>query len=96
MKNFYPYDIDPESVPLSRKITDEGERLKYRLSAEIIKVIKPMTTEEVVELTGLNGADISRIRIQSVQRFSLDRLIKILNMLGKSVSVTVKSKKKAS
>lgn len=96
MRNFNPYDIDPESIGPSRKITDEREILKYRLSAEINKVIRTMTTEEVVEKTGLNRADISRITIQSIKRFSIDRLIKILILLGQSVSITVKAKKVAS
>jgi len=96
MRDFNPYDVDPESVPLSRKITDEGELLKYRLSAAINKVIKNMTTEEIVELTELHPSDISRIKVQSVKRFTLDRLIKILILLGRTVTIQVKTKKAAS
>lgn len=96
MRDFNPYDIDPESIGPSRKITDERELLKYKLSAEIIKVLNKMTTEEVVEKTGLNPADISRIKIQSIKRFSIDRLIKISILLGQSVNITVRPKKVAS
>lgn len=93
MKKINPYDIDPNKVPLSKKITDEKEILKYKLSAEINKVIRKMTTEEVVEKTGLNRADISRLKIQSVKRFSIDRLIKISILLGQTVSLSVRPKK---
>lgn len=58
--------------------------------------MRTMSTEQIVEKTGLNPADISRIKIQSIKRFTIDRLIKILILLGQSVNITVKSKKKAS
>lgn len=96
MRDFNPYDIDPESIPVSRKITDEREILKYRLSSEVNKVMRTMSTEQIVKKTGLNPADISRIKIQSIKRFTIDRLIKILILLGQSVNIIVKSKKKAS
>jgi len=95
MKNFNPYDIDPNSIGTSKKITDEGELLKYKLSAEINKILNSLTTEQAVMKTGLNRSDLSRIKIQNIQRFSIDRLIKILVLLGQSVSITVKAKKKA-
>lgn len=96
MRNFNPYDIDPDSIGPSKKVTDEGELLKYRLSAEINKILDKLTTEEAVAKTSLNRSDLSRIKIQNIQRFSIDRLIKILILLGQSVSITVKSKKEAS
>ena len=96
MKNFYPYNIDPESIPLSKKVTEESEILKYKLSADIIKILRVITTEEAIKKTGLNRADISRINTQHLDRFTIDRLIKILILLGQSVNITVKSKKKAS
>ena len=63
---------------------------------EINKVFDKMTTDEIVEKTGLNRADISRIRIQSIKRFSIDRLIKISTFLGMTVNITLKPKKAAS
>jgi predicted XRE-type DNA-binding protein len=96
MRNFNPYDIDPDSIGPSKVVTDEGELLKYRLSAEINKIVDTLTVEEILEKTGLNRADLSRIKTQNIQRFTIDRLIKILILLGKSVSITVRSKKIAS
>jgi predicted XRE-type DNA-binding protein len=96
MKNFNPYDIDPESIGLSKVVTDPRERLKYRLSAEIIKIVRRSKIEDVLEVTGLNRADLSRITTQNLKRFTIDRLIKILHSLGQSVSITVKAKKLAS
>jgi hypothetical protein len=96
VRNFNPYDIDPESIPLSRKITNEKELLKYRLSSEVNKVMRTMTTDEIVKKTGLNPADISRIKIQSIKRFTIDRLIKISFQLGLTVKITLSSKQKAS
>lgn len=96
MKNNSPYEIDVDTIKPSRKVTDERELLKYRLSAEINKILDRLTTEQAVDKTGLNRADLSRIKIQSISRFSIDRLIKILILLGQSVSITVKTKKTAS
>lgn len=95
MKDFNPYDIDPESIPLSRIITDPGELLKLKLSAEIIMIVRKMDIEEALAKTGLNRADFSRITRQRIQRFSIDRLLKILFLLGQTVSITVKPKKAA-
>lgn len=95
MKDFYPYDIDIDSIPVSKPITDPGILLKYKLSAQLNKVFDTLTTEEIIEKTGLDRSDISRIRIQSIRRFSIDRIIKLLFMLGQTVSITVKPKKAA-
>jgi len=96
VRDFNPYDVDIDTIKESRRITDEWEILKYKVSAKINDVFDTLTTEEIVEKTGLNRSDISRIRIQSIKRFSLDRLVKILCQLGKSVSLTVKDKKDVS
>lgn len=96
MKNNSPYEIDVGLIKPSKKVTDERELLKYRLSAEINKILDRLTTEQAVNKTGLNRADLSRIKIQSISRFSIDRLIKILILLDQSVSITVKTKKAAS
>jgi predicted XRE-type DNA-binding protein len=96
MKKYDPYEIDPESIGPSRVITDEGELLKYKLSSEIIKILRKLTIEEALEVTNLNRADLSRLKTQNIQRFSIDRLIKILILLGQSVKITISSKRKAS
>ena len=95
MRNFDPYDIDFDSIPESKPITDPSHLLRLKISAEINKIFDKMTTEEIVEKTSLNPSDISRIRIQSIKRFSIDRLIKILIQLDQTVSLTVKPKKTA-
>lgn len=96
MKKYYPYDVDPESIEPSRVVTDESELLKYKLSAEIIKILRKLSTDEAIEKTGLNRADLSRLKTQNIKRFTIDRLIKILSLLGQSVNIVIKSKKAAS
>lgn len=95
MKDFNPYEIDIESIKPSRRITDPGELLKYKLSAEIIMIVRKMDIDEALAKTGLNRADFSRVTRQRLQRFSTDRLLKVLFRLGQTVSVTVKPKKVA-
>lgn len=96
MKNFNPYEIDINSIKPSRKVTDEAEILKFKLSAEINRVFDKMNTEEIIKKTNLNPSDISRLKIQNIKRFSIDRLIKILCLLGKSVKISVVQNKAAS
>jgi hypothetical protein len=40
-------------------------------------------------LTGVAAAEFSRIRTAKLERFTIDRMIKILGMLGQEVSVEV-------
>ena len=96
MKNFNPYEIDIKSIKPSKKVTDETEILKLKLSNEINRVFDIMGTEEIIKKTNLNPSDISRLKIKNIKRFSIDRLIKILCMLGKSVKISVVQNKVAS
>jgi predicted XRE-type DNA-binding protein len=95
MKDFYPYDIDISTIPVSKSVTDPSVILKLKLSAEIIMIVRKMDIDEALAKTGLNRADFSRITRQHIQRFSTDRLLKVLFRLGQTVSVTVKPKKVA-
>lgn len=48
-----------------------------------------MTGVQAAELTGIQEADISRIRNADLQRFTIDRLVTILNRLDRGVQVLV-------
>lgn len=67
------------------------EQLKAILAAEIIKVLdrKKLTVRAAHALTGIAAADFSRIRNADLRRFTLDRLMSILNRLGTRVDVQV-------
>ncbi|MGD1062219.1 MAG: helix-turn-helix transcriptional regulator [Terracidiphilus sp.] len=67
------------------------EQLKAILAAEIIKELdrKQLTVRAAHALTGIAAADFSRIRNADLRRFTLDRLMSILNRLGTRVDVQV-------
>jgi predicted XRE-type DNA-binding protein len=67
------------------------EQLKAILAAEIIKMLdrKRLTVRAAHAQTGIAAADFSRIRNADLGRFTLDRLISIINRLGSRVEVTV-------
>lgn len=67
------------------------EQLKAILAAEIIKMLdrKELTVRAAHTQTGIAAADFSRIRNADLSRFTLDRLISIINRLGSSVEVKV-------
>lgn len=71
------------------------EQLKAMLAAEIIKTLdrEGLTVRAAAELTGTAAADFSRIRNVDLGRFTVDRLVTIINRLGGRVEVNVKVKR---
>ena len=67
------------------------EQLKALLAAEIIGVLddRALTVRKAEDLTGIAAADFSRIRKIKLDRFTIDRLMTILNRLDQDVDVHV-------
>jgi predicted XRE-type DNA-binding protein len=70
------------------------KQLKALLAAEIIKTLDRdrLSVRQAHARTGIAAADFSRIRNADLGRFTLDRLVGILNRLGSRVEVKVKVK----
>ena len=68
------------------------KQLKALLATEIIKVLDRdgLTVRAAHALTGIAAADFSRVRNADLARFTLDRLVGIINRLGSRVDVKVK------
>ena len=68
------------------------EQLKAILAAEIIKMLdrQELSVRGAHARTGIAAADFSRIRNAALDRFTLDRLMTIINRLGSRVDVRVK------
>ncbi len=68
------------------------EQFKAILAAEIIKVLdrESLSVRGAHERTGTAAADFSRIRNAELGRFTVDRLMSIINRLGSRVEVKVK------
>src|SRR6202162_1548122 len=68
------------------------EQFKAILAAEIIKALdrERLTVRAAHGRTGVAAADFSRIRNADLGRFTVDRLISIINRLGSRVDVTVR------
>jgi predicted XRE-type DNA-binding protein len=69
----------------------DAEQLKSILAAEIIKILngQKLTVRAAHAQTGIAAADFSRIRSADLSRFTLDRLVSIINRLGSRVEVKV-------
>jgi predicted XRE-type DNA-binding protein len=67
------------------------EQLKAILAANIIKLLNrsKLTVRAAHAQTGIAAADFSRIRNADLSRFTLDRLVTIINRLGSRVEVKV-------
>jgi predicted XRE-type DNA-binding protein len=70
------------------------KQFKSLLAAEIIKTLDRdhLSVRRAHSRTGIAAADFSRIRNADLGRFTLDRLVGILNRLGSRVEVKVKVK----
>ncbi len=68
------------------------QRLKSALAAEICRMLEAgqLSVREAQARTGIAAADFSRIRSSSdLARFTIDRLMAIINRLGSRVEVAV-------
>jgi hypothetical protein len=76
---------------LSRGNSDV-DQLKALLAAAIIKVLDrdERTVRAAHARTGFAAADFSRIRNADLARFTVDRLVSILNHLGSQVEVKIR------
>lgn len=70
----------------------DAQQLKAILAAEIIKALDrdKLSVREAHSRTGIAAADFSRIRNADLGRFTLDRLMSIINRLGSRVEVKIK------
>lgn len=75
-----------------KQANPDVEQCKAILAAEIIKTLdsESLTVRAAHSRTGIAAADFSRIRNANLSRFTVDRLITIINLLGSRVEVKVK------
>jgi predicted XRE-type DNA-binding protein len=68
------------------------EQFKALLAAEIIKGLDrdKLTVREAQVRTGIAAADFSRIRNAELGRFTVDRLMTVINRLGSRIEVRIK------
>ena len=75
------------------------EQMKSILAAQIIATLddRRLSVRAAQDLTGITAADFSRIRRAKLDRFTIDRLVMVLNRLDRrvEVSVSVQSRRKA-
>jgi predicted XRE-type DNA-binding protein len=70
----------------------DANQVKAILAAEIIKALdrNGLSVRSAQGLTGIAAADFSRIRNSDLGRFTVDRLMSIINRLGSRVDVKIK------
>jgi predicted XRE-type DNA-binding protein len=69
----------------------EVEQLKAALAAKIINVLddQKISVRRAQEITGFAAADFSRIRQAKLSRFTIDRLMAMLDRLDQDVEVRI-------
>lgn len=77
------------------KDNPDVRQFKAILATEIIKALDRdrLTVREAHARTGIAAADFSRIRNADLGRFTVDRLMSIINRLGSRIEVAVKVKR---
>jgi predicted XRE-type DNA-binding protein len=70
----------------------DAEQFKAILAAEIIKALdkEHLTVRAAHDRTGIAAADFSRIRNADLGRFTVDRLMSVINRLGSRVEVKIR------
>ena len=70
------------------------EQTKALLAAEIIAILddESLSVRAAGKRTGIPYSDFSRIRNVDLDRFTIDRLIKVINRLGRDVDMKVSVK----
>src|SRR5579864_6826305 len=70
----------------------DAEQFKAVLGAEIIKALdrEGLSVRAAHARTGIAAADFSRIRNAELARFTVDRLMSIINRLGARVEVNIR------
>ena len=73
------------------------EQFKAILAAEIIKTLdrERLSVRAAHDRTGFAAADFSRIRNANLARFTVDRLMSILNRLGSRVEIRIRIRRAA-
>jgi predicted XRE-type DNA-binding protein len=74
-----------------RRPDADVEQFKAILAAEIIKALdrERLSVRAAHDRTGVAAADFSRIRNADLSRFTVDRLMSIINRLGSRVDVKI-------
>jgi predicted XRE-type DNA-binding protein len=75
-----------------RRENADVDQFKAILAAEIIRALdrEQLTVRAAQSRTGIAAADFSRIRNANLRRFTVDRLMSILNRLGSRVEVKIR------
>ena len=73
------------------------EQAKAILAARVIAILdeRDLSTRKAAALTGFQQADFARLRKVRTGRFTIDRLIKIVNALDDGLEVTVSVDRRA-
>lgn len=69
----------------------EARQLKAVLAGQVLKILdeRGLSTRKAQELTGIDHGDFSRVRRARLDRFTVERLIAMLEGLGQEVEVSV-------
>jgi predicted XRE-type DNA-binding protein len=95
MKREEPMDVVRGTGNVFRDLgskNPDADQFKAILATEIIKTLdrQHLTVRQANARTGIAAADFSRIRNASLGRFTVDRLMAILNRLGSRIEVKVR------
>ena len=69
----------------------EARQLKAILASQVLKVLddRAISTRKAQEMTGIDHGDFSRVRRAKLERFTVDRLMAMLDRLDQDVEVSV-------
>lgn len=86
-----PVHESPGSAVTFSLASSDIQHAKRAMAAEIMKTLdaRQWSTRRAEQETGVNHADFTRIRRANVSRYSLERLMTILQTLGQDVELAI-------
>ena len=75
----------------------EAELAKAQLAHRIVSIIEErgLTQQQAAEILGIDQPGVSHLVRGNLKRFSMDRLFRFLNALGRDVEIVVKPKSRS-
>lgn len=69
-----------------------GHMLKAELVAQIGRIVRErrLTQKQAAELLGLSQPDISRLLRGDFRQYSMERLLRLLTLLGRDIDITIR------
>ena len=90
LRDYLSYEYMPEGVPLS-DAASLVDQIKYQLCAQIVRyhISNEIPRNDLAEKLGIDAPEMSRLLRYKIDRYTIDRLIRYVEVLYPALSIDV-------